>query len=281
MAREALREGMRHFTVIDDTDFARSLADELASRGFAFGREAGIVFRWWTANNPYSPKQFADYFGGTSLMILERGERKLHPLIAVVGQNEGDVYGCWSATDLEHRAWFERELAQRVINDLGGRYAMISFAPGNPDVGDAVRIVWQERYLPWVAQLAQSGRLLIDYHSYYPRETDLRRLVQSRNYLADPHTPWHTRRWVYFYEWGTPTSVGLVCSETGLDEPGRGGFNTGALDLVQGWADYFRSVMAQPLPDRRASPALFGTVFCISDERWRGYDVRNAWRSLL
>ncbi|MCX7939765.1 MAG: hypothetical protein N2545_10070, partial [Thermoflexales bacterium] len=134
VALQAYEAGMRHFTIIDDTDFARALADRMAAEGLTFGRDAGVVFRWWVDGNPYTPKQFADYFAGTSLMVVERGERKMHPLIAVVGHNEADVYGCWSAEHLRHRMPFERELAQRVIGDLGGRYAMVSFATGNPDI---------------------------------------------------------------------------------------------------------------------------------------------------
>ncbi|MDW8293582.1 MAG: hypothetical protein RML84_10865 [Anaerolineae bacterium] len=205
----------------------------------------------------------------------------MHPLVAVVGHNEADVYGCWSAEHLRARMPFERELAQRVIGDLGGRYAMVSFAVGNPDIlSHDVERVWRNEYLPWVNALATTERLLLDYHSYYPHAAGLEQIARTRAYF-DEHTPWHTNRWHWFYEVGTDTRVKTISSETGLDEYGRGGFNTGVFHLVRPWAEYFRIVTDAPLRNGAPSPFLFGTVFCVADDRWRGYDVRAAWRELL
>lgn len=259
MALQAFARGCSHFTVMNDAHFAL----DLANLGVT------VLYRW-SVTRRETPAAFAEH--AKRLMV----GGKIHPNIIMLGHNEADVMGCWSADDMRDRAEFDLELAAR-IRDMGGRYAAVSFAMGNPDLSPAVAEVMRTHYAP----AYNAGRLMIDYHSYSP-EID---------YLNGPGVGWYERRWVWLFTacGFDPAVRGIVSAETGEDRPwkpevgwqGGGGFKAhGRTDAqVAKWCADFLRVQAQPIEvggKRYASPFLFGTIFQLSaSARWSPFDVTN------
>ena len=261
-ALRAFERGCRHFVVIDDELFALRLANMGAT----------VVFRWYVSWRA-TPAEFVGRFN--ALRVNSSGQQDpngtIHPNIIVVGHNEGEQYGCWDAVSLRERFWFEKDLASRV-RAMGGRYAAVSFAPGNPDILDEeCKRVLRELYAP----AYNRGEFMVDYHAYSP----------NMNFLEERDWPWHGRRWEFFFtQCGFDPKVrGIIATETGVDTPGVGGFaahNARDEDIVA-WCRKFIEVQSRPVSGQ-PSPFLFGCIFQASrSSRWAGYDVSGrpiVWR---
>lgn len=246
----ALAMGCRVFTVMDDELFALKLAD------------AGVrvFFRWWTGSNPIKP---ADLVGRVRTFCK-------HPNIVILGLNEGDNYGCWTAAEMDFRGQWDAEAFDR-IKSQGGTYAGYGCAMGNPSDDAATFDVLAKRYAP----LWKAG-MLFNYHSYSP---DFRKPFEAYE--------WYEGRWRFWFTRAgfDPANSGnaeIIGDETGVDVAGTGGFSAfnASDEQVKTWCAKHYEWQSKPLVvNGKSYPSPFtdATLFQSSlSVRWAGYNVRPA-----
>lgn len=241
--------GCRVLTIMDDELFAVKMAD------------AGcrVFFRWWTNNAAIKPSDLA----GRVASFCK------HPNIVILGLNEGDLIGCWSAADMAIRGAWDTE-AFNLIKAQGGRYAGFGCAMGNPS-DDAATFDVLAR---WYAPLWKQG-MIFNYHSYSP---DFYKPFESYD--------WYEGRWRFLFtragfDPANPGGAEFISDETGVDVMGHGGFASfNATDeQVNAWCVKHYEAQSKPLiVNGKSYPSPFtdGTLFQSSlSIRWAGYNVRS------
>jgi len=247
---EAFARGCRVFTVIDDEQFAIKLA-RMGAR---------VFFRWWIGNTPIKPSDLA---GRVSGFCKE-------PNIVILGLNEGDVTGCFTASNMDARGAWDNE-AFNLIKAQGGTYAGYGCAMGNPEVLDQNVLNVLKK---WYAPLWSKG-MLINYHSY--SET-FDKPFQSYD--------WYEGRWRWLFTHcglnpANPAHSEIIGDETGVDVMGHGGFASfNATDeQVQNWCRMHYKYQAQALVVggiSYPSPYTDATIFqCSNSRSWAGYKVNT------
>lgn len=249
-AERAFQMGCRVFTVIDDEVYAQNLAD----------RGARVFFRWWVGNWAITPANLAGRVAGFCK----------HPNIVTLGLNEGDVTGCFTAAQMEARGKWDTEAYQR-ISDLGGKYAGLGCAVGNPEFNDPrVCEVVNKYYAPlWKAGIR------LNYHAYSPSRT---------RWFAEGDRDWYEGRWRMLFtrcglDASNPAGSEIISDEAGMDQDGGGGFAWANVDAAQlrGWcALHYQWQHAPVVVDGRGytSPYTDATIYQASEsQKWAGYNV--------
>lgn len=243
--------GCRVFTVMDDEQYAISLCN----------RGARVFFRWWTGNNPIKPSDLAGRVAGFCQT----------PGMVILGLNEGDNYGCNTASEMRFRGDWDAE-AFRLIKAQGGRYAGFGCAVGNPEFLDQAVV---DTVRKWYAPLWAQG-MLFNYHAYSP---------QVSKQFSEADYPWYEGRWRFLFERcgfdpKNPGKAEIISDECGLDIGGQGGFSSVGAgdDVVRAWCVKHYEDQSRPVVVNGVSypsPYTDGTLFQSSEsQRWAGYNVR-------
>lgn len=214
------------------------------------------------------------YYFGTQVPTVSDAMRALgggrNPGLIYTGLNEADALG-QDGDALRRRARFDVEMARAVKQTSGATYAAGSFSMGTPDFTnpqtcDIIRTLYAPHY--------NSGLLKMDMHLYSPN------MGHINNASA---VIWYERRWEFlFTKCGfDPTVKGIYCSETGVDELGRGGFpghGTNQADFLS-WCRQFVAVQQKPLVVNGrsyTSPFIGAAIFQLGgngDPRWDSYEI--------
>lgn len=247
----AVAMGCRVLTIMDDELFALKLAD------------AGVrvFFRWWTGRNPIKPSDLA----GRVRSFCK------HPNIVILGLNEGDNYGCWTAEQMAFRGQWDTE-AFNLIKAQGGTYAGYGCAMGNPSDDTAT----YDALARWYAPLWKAG-MLFNYHSYSPSF-----------YKPFESYDWYEGRWRFWFtragfDPANPGGAEVIGDETGVDVMGTGGFSAfnASDEQVNAWCVKHYEWQSKPLVvNGKSYPSPFtdATLFQTSGDsvQWAGYHVRPA-----
>jgi hypothetical protein len=248
-AERAVAMGCRVMTVMDDELYALNLAD----------RGVRVFFRWW-CDWKLKPSDLA----GRVASFCK------HPNITILGLNEGDNYGCFTAEEMAVRGPWDAEAFDRIRN-MGGKYAGGGWAVGNPEYNDPrVCEIVNRHYAP----LWKAG-MILNYHAYSP---DFKTAFAS----AD----WYECRWRFLFtrcglDPSNPGKSEIISDESGLDVMGSGGFsqfNVSAEQLRDWCAKHYRN---QSMPLKVGgltypSPYTDATIFQASNSsRWAGYNVAH------
>ena len=195
-----------------------------------------------------------------------------NPGLVYTGLNESDAIG-QDGDALRRRAQFDVEMARAVKQASGATYAAGSFSMGTPDftspkTNEIIRTLYAPHY--------NSGLLKMDMHLYSP----------NMGHINDANgVCWYERRWEFlFTKCGfNPTVKGIYCSETGVDEFGRGGFpghGTNQADFLN-WCKKFIAVQQKPLVvngTSYSSPFIGAAIFQLGgngDPRWDSYEINS------
>jgi len=146
-AVQKANEGCNFFVVIDDSDFAKRLADIVKPR------DGRVVFRWY---HNYLP---------TNEQMVERHSNAIHTHIIHSLFNEGDVVGCWNANDYRERCPREAVITNALLAKGAGGVAIGGISQGNPDLSEDTASVIRQYYTPL---FNSNPRVYVDYHSYSP-----------------------------------------------------------------------------------------------------------------
>jgi hypothetical protein len=188
------------------------------------------------------------------------------------GLNEADQIG-QDGDALRKRALLDIEVAQRIRQGSGATYAAGTFSMGcpdftNPETCQIIREIYAPAY--------NAGLIAIDMHLYSP----------NPQHIDQPNEwQWFERRWEFlFTKCGFDPKVrAILCSETGLDQGGVGGFkahNT-SQEQFRDWCEKYIALQNAPLDVdgvKYPSPILGGAIFQLggnADPKWDGYDVTN------
>lgn len=251
IGEQAVAMGCRVLTIMDDELFAIKMADA----------GARVFFRWWTGRNPIKPSDLA----GRVRSFCK------HPNIVILGLNEGDNFGCWTAEQMDFRGQWDAE-AFNLIKAQGGTYAGYGCAMGNPSDDAATFDVLAKRYAP----LWKAG-MLFNYHSYSP---NFQRPFEAYE--------WYEGRWRFLFTRAgfDPTNPGgaeIMGDETGVDVMGSGGFTqfNASDEQVKAWCAKHYEWQSKPLVvngKEYPSPFTDATLFQSSGDsaQWAGYHVRPA-----
>ena len=246
----AYNDGCRFFVHMNDTDSANALA----ARGDAF-----VIYR-----------QYLDHAPGVDEMVGFLSGR-LHPSIMRTGLCEmGHVDG----TKFADRAAFDSQVATklRAINPAY-RYAAGTYSMGTPDftqpsVCDAIRQYYAPGY--------NSGLYWWDHHLYSP---------DMEHIYNDAELIWYELRWQFlFTKCGfDPTVRHVICTETGVDQGGVGGFiaHNATNEQVVSWCKRWNEIQARPIVvngKSYPSPFVGAAIFQLGDRGtqpggWAGYNV--------
>jgi hypothetical protein len=195
-----------------------------------------------------------------------------NPGFVYTGLNEADALG-QDGADLRRRAAFDLALARAIQQVSGAIYAAGSFSVGTPDFTsqDTCDII-REMYAPHY----NSGLIKFDMHLYSPTMSHIDN---------EGDTIWYERRWEFlFTRCGFDLTVrGIYCSETGVDEFGRGGFpGHGASQAeFRHWCEKFIDLQKKPLVVNGTSyppPFVGAAIFQLGgngDPRWDPYDIKD------
>ena len=200
--------------------------------------------------------------------------------LVYIGHNEGDNIG-QAGADLIWRAELDRKVAAEIARISGARYAGGTFSMGCPDYTDpAVCQIMQDGY----AAAYNAGQLLMDGHFYSP---------DPEHIHTDDGLIWYERRWEFlFTRCGLdPRRRGLICTEAGLDQGGRGGFPAHGVDGAgfTRWARRWLEVCGRPVVVAGVaypSPLMGAALFQCGDRRtsgggWAGYNLEQYWDQLV
>ncbi|HEY3288833.1 MAG TPA: SH3 domain-containing protein [Anaerolineae bacterium] len=216
------------------------------------------------------------YYWGTTVPTVDQALYVLgggrNPGLVYTGLNEADALG-QDGAGLRQRATFDVGMAQALRQISGATYAAGSFSMGTPDYTsqDTCDII-RQMYAPYY----NNGILKMDMHLYSPT------LAQIDD---DSSLIWYERRWEFlFTKCGfDPTVKGIYCSETGVDQTGKGGFlGIGASQTqFQHWCQRFIEIQKRPLVVNGisyTSPFMGASIFQLGgngDPRWDPYDINS------
>lgn len=192
------------------------------------------------------------------------------PRLIYLGFNEGDELNQNNPTTIAERAKRELEFAKAVKAASGATYAAGSWSVGNPDVtnksiAEAITAVYREPF--------RRGDIWMDHHLYSP---DIQHIDRTDD------LQWYETRIQKYYQLCDfdPDSAGKwVCSETGEDEGGIGGFvqhNRTSMQVID-WARKFAQAYARPITSYLRTfkiPLVCANIFAAAggSEKWKGYD---------
>jgi hypothetical protein len=217
-----------------------------------------MVRRYWGNGIPGTADAVASLGGATNAGFV------------YTGLNEADALG-QDGADLRRRATFDLQLANAIRQASGATYAAGSFSVGCPDfTSQQTCDIIRELYAP----AYNNGLIKFDMHLYSP----------TMNHIdKDDETIWHERRWEFlFTRCGfDPTVQGIYCSETGVDEFGRGGFpgHSASQQDFKHWCEKFIALQQKPLVVNGTSypsPFVGAALFQLGgngDPRWDAYDI--------
>jgi len=260
LAHRAAQAGCRFFLIMDNFQGAAELA--------AAWPDAIVVARRWFQYRADVAGVIQGLEGATSSRLL------------YIGHNEGDQIG-QAGADLIWRAELDRKVAAEIARISGARYAGGTFSMGCPDyTKPEVCQIMQAGY----AAAYNAGQMLLDGHFYSP---------DPEHIHTDDGLIWYERRWEFlFTRCGLdPRRRGLICTEAGLDQGGRGGFPAHGIDGAgfTRWARRWLEVCGRPLVVAGVaypSPLMGAALFQCGDRRttpggWAGYNVEQYWDQLV
>jgi len=254
----AAQAGCRFFLILNNPGFASALKDK-------YPDATVMVRRHWERQMPSVDSALARLDGCRD------------PRLIYTGVNEGDEVGQGTVEQIRQRAEFDLALARRIKEISGATYAAGTFSMGTPDftkpqICSAIRALYAPAY--------NAGQIWWDHHLYSPRLDHI---------YQDGELQWYETRWQFlFTRCGfNPASVSRVlCSETGEDEGGVGGFPVHGRsgDDVAAWCRRFIEVQGRPLVVdgvSHPSPFLGGALFQAGNrEDWMGYNVERYYDNL-
>ncbi|HEY3289653.1 MAG TPA: hypothetical protein VGK87_05955, partial [Anaerolineae bacterium] len=217
--------------------------------------------------------------------ILNQLEGAKDSRLIYTGINENEQIGA-DPDSIRRRAAFDIEMANRIKAISGATYAAGTFSMGapdftNPDVCAAI----QQYYAP----AYNSGLIWWDEHLYSPNMQHIYRndvQVQSWNGQKQVITEyeWYEARWHFLFTrcgFDPKSPSRVICSETGVDEGGVGGFpahHATDKDVLM-WCKRFMQISALPLTingTQYPTPFVGGAIFAVGDPvGWAGYDVSS------
>lgn len=193
---------------------------------------------------------------------------EMHPGVIYETLNEQDhgaAYG--SVTELKNRLDAELSAAQ-IVRQRGYMVSLGGYSMGTPDFWDAGII---DEFKRRVAPLYNNDPgIYIGFHLY------------TRKYDMD-FDIWYARRWQRLFEvcGFDPAKRKVLCSETGVDEGGVGGFPAHAYTIAQfrSWCSSWLSCEAQPVMGL-PSQILGGAIFQVGNRDsgsggWAGYNIEG------
>lgn len=214
------------------------------------------------------------YYFGTNVPSVDNALAALggarNPGFVYTGLNEADALG-QDGDALRQRATFDVAMAKAIKQISGATYAAGSFSMGCPDFTNQQTCdIIREYYAPYY----NTGLLKLDMHLYSPTMLH----IQDDSALI-----WYERRWEFlFIKCGFDPSVqGIYCSETGVDEGGRGGFpgHSASQADFNSWCTRFIEIQKRPLVVNSISypsPIVGASIFQLGgngDPRWDVYDI--------
>ena len=247
------QRGCRFFMVLNNPGFASRIKNE-------YPDATVMVRRHWNRQMP-------------SVEAAIAGMEGCHdPRLIYTGINEGDEVGQGTVEQIRQRAEFDIALARRIKEISGATYAAGTFSMGTPDftqpqICSAIRALYAEAY--------NTGLIWWDHHLYSP--------VIDHIYL-DNELQWFETRWQFLFTrcgFDPDSASRVICSETGEDEGGVGGFPAHGRneDQVAAWGRRFVEVQSRPLVvGGVAHPSPFaGGAICQVGNRadWAGYNVEG------
>ena len=185
--------------------------------------------------------------------------------------NEEDEFGVGDEAALTARVNYELDFA-RAMRAKGAACAVGTWSVGCPDITK-----------DWVCN--QLKRLAVVYNADPGVYVDMHLYSPNRQHIyGDSDLQWYESRWRYlFTKCGFDPKAGakVVCSETGLDEGGIGGFMAHGenVDDFAMWCNRWQQIQGQPIvtvDGAFPSPFLGASIFgCTNgmDSHWAGYDV--------
>ena len=189
--------------------------------------------------------------------------------LVYTGLNESDTLG-QDGDALRQRAAFDVSMALAIKQRSGATYACGSFSVGTPNYLDSNTCdIIKTMYAPYY----NSGTLKMDMHLYSPT---LAHIDDDGGLL------WYERRWEFlFTKCGfDPTVKGIYCSETGVDQSGKGFVGLGVNQAqFQHWVQRFIEIQKRPLVVNNVSytsPFMGAAIFQLGgngDARWVPYDI--------
>ena len=221
--------------------------------------DAVVMVRYYFGNNVPTVETALAALGGAT-----------NPSFVYTGLNESDALG-QDGDALRQRATFDIAMAKAIKQISGATYAAGSFSVGCPDyTNQQTADIIRELYAPYY----NSGLLKLDMHLYSPT---------MQHIYDDGGLIWYERRWEFlFTRCGfDPTVKGIYCSETGIDETGRGGFpgHGASQDDFKKWCQRFIEVQKRPVVVNGisyTSPVVGASIFQLGgngDPRWDPYDI--------
>ena len=254
LARQAFADGCRYGMIIDDFGLAGDLARDYPG--------ATVMARRWFEHgeNVTNVQQALDALEGAT-----------HPGVVYTLWNEGD-----SGRSIAAQAKLEIDLARKIKQTSGARFAAGTHAMGNPDftrpeVCAEIRDAYAAAY--------NAGEIAFDMHLYSP---DMMHIWQDNGLI------WYERRWEFlFTKCGfDPRVRAIYCGETGVDQGGVGGFpahGASGADVAR-WVRRNAEVQQRPLIVNGVSypsPIVGCALFQLGDRNtgpggWAGYNVEYA-----
>jgi hypothetical protein len=253
------QRGCRFFMVLNNPGFASRLKNE-------YPDAIVMARRHWNKQMP-------------SVDAAISGMDGCHdPRLIYTGINEGDECGQGGSgnninvDEIRKRAEFDIALARKIKEISGAKYAAGTFSMGTPEfnspaICDAIRALYAPHY--------NSGLIWWDHHLYSP--------LIDHIYL-DNELQWFETRWQFLFTrcgFDPDSASRVICSETGEDEGGVGGFPAHGRneDQVAGWGRRFIDTQSRPLVVGGAaypSPFVGGAMFQVGNrEDWNGYNVEG------
>lgn len=254
----AAQKGCRFFMILNNPGFASTLKDRYP--------DATVMLRmYWDRHMPTVE-------GAITRMDGCRDARLIY-----TGLNEGDEVGQGTVEQIRQRAEFDLALAKRIKEISGATYAAGTFSMGTPDftkpqICSAIRALYAPAY--------NAGQIWWDHHLYSPRIDHV---------YQDGELQWYETRWQFLFTqcgFDPDSASRVVCSETGEDEGGLGGFPAHGRygDDVAAWCRRFIEVQSRPLVVdgvSHPSPFVGGALFQVGNrEDWMGYNVERYYDNL-
>jgi len=247
------QRGCRFFMVLNNPGFASRIKNE-------YPDAVVMVRRHWNRQMPNVDAAIAGMDGCHD------------PRLIYTGVNEGDEVGQGTVEQIRQRAEFDLALAQKIKEISGATYAAGTFSMGTPDftksqICSAVQALYAPAY--------NSGLIWWDHHLYSPALDHI---------YQDSELQWFETRWQFLFThcgFDPDSKSRVVCSETGEDEGGVGGFSGHGRndDQVAAWGRRFIEVQSRPLVlggVAYPSPFVGGAIFQVGNrEDWAGYNVEG------
>jgi hypothetical protein len=267
-AQLAAKSGCRYFSVVGHVELASEIKDAYP--------DAVVLARPYVDTRGTLPT--VDY-------VLSHLNGARDPRLIYLGLNEAEQVG-QDPVGIRMRAQFDVEMATRIKSISGATYAAGSFSMGTPDITrgdvcDAMRQYYAPHY--------NSGLFWWDHHLYSPDMQHIyREDTQSPVWNGVPQTimetEWYETRWHFLFTrcgFAPNSPSRIVCSETGVDQGGVGGFpahNATNQDVLN-WCKRFMQIASVPFSVGGASvpsPFIGGAIFQLGDPvNWAGYDMNR------